>query len=148
MSWSDIKQAIKARKELFANTYNYYSPRQRWGEIYGYNLEEPYTEEELLDYEENILGDKLPKEYHEYLSTVSREVFTNGFPTIFPLEEHEEFCIKDYPEIDVSINNYGNNNYDKMVLKGKDKGTIWSVKDGVVKKIAENFYDYLLTELE
>lgn len=82
-----IRDFYVQKKRKWANCFDYYSPKRRWGEHdeYGFELAPPYSQEEV----ECCLQSKcitLPSGLYQYLTLVSREIFTDSYPVIFDLD--------------------------------------------------------------
>ena len=80
------REYYKEKKRLFANKKSYYNNRDKdWGEIYGYDLAEPYSEMEIHVYEQKY-NIKLPLELRNYLINISRETI-GYYPYIVQLSK-------------------------------------------------------------
>lgn len=84
ISWTEIKQFYQDKKCKWAKTRSYYKGNPLWAEIYGYTLLEPYTLEEITNYETQIQT-PLPEELRSYLLLVSKEIFAGRYPMVFGL---------------------------------------------------------------
>lgn len=84
----DTIRDFYVRKKLdWANSFDYYHPKRRWGEHdkYRFELAPPYSQEEV----DQCLQSKwitLPSTLYQYLVLVSKEIFINSYPIIFDLE--------------------------------------------------------------
>lgn len=70
----------KRDKENFANTLNYYTPKEPWGEEYGYFLDGPVNEEIITTYE-RASAIHLPPDFRYYMINHSSELFLGYYPT-------------------------------------------------------------------
>lgn len=75
-------------KKVFAKQLSYYGNRDKeWGERYGYDLAEPYSELIIQTYEEKY-NIQIPEELRKYLVEISRETM-GSYPYIITLDDPE-----------------------------------------------------------
>ncbi len=80
------------KKKNFINKYICYGHNKdkKWEEVYGNKLAPPYTEKEILIYENNY-SIRIPINLRNYLVYISRETISNyGYPYIVNLYEPEK----------------------------------------------------------
>lgn len=164
VDWKNIVKYYTTKKREWAIKKTYYSGHSDWGsvkmpgtdETYGYELKPPYSEEEIVAYQQTC-NIKLPRELEQYLTTVSRELFLGLYPMIFSINrkvpygnfrvpvgksmwmygdciEHQgnEDCDCRDPTSDglVLIAQNGCTDQDYLIVKGNHLNTIWSKCDG------------------
>jgi hypothetical protein len=80
MDIDKIKTFYTNKKIKWADSLDYYTPQNKWGERYGYELAKPFTLEEVDEFEKkNCIN--LPKDFKIYLIQVSKEIFVSMYPT-------------------------------------------------------------------
>ena len=142
--YSNVRKMLADEKVKYANVMDCYTPAKPRGETYGYLLKEPYTIEEITDFEKAI-GERLPEDLRDYLLYVSRELKTYAYPYTFELHPAvQTFVIPDGKTLVMFDEMYDlttSANADTVgmlqigeggcafshwiVVKGKHKGTIW-----------------------
>jgi len=156
-----LKTFYKNKKEKFAKQINYtkysylvdengkiFNKKREgnpYGEYYGYELREPYSLNEVEKFEE-IQGIKLDIYFKEYLTKISREMFTYAYPEVICLPnrkikdctipEGEKFCeqVLEHHVIDCNNNNCDNDDCDNDDCDNDD---CWIIHTDSMLYIAE-----------
>lgn len=138
MDYNKEYNDVLIRKDAFAHSNIYNTLDREWGELYGYNLAPPYSEEEIIQ-SEKIIKVRLPDILRNYLLYVSREIFYTQYPVICELPTEDigsahSICYRDYYKLSDYIDLkgiicVGENAYAKiyMIIKGRNRGLYWGV---------------------
>jgi hypothetical protein len=164
MDANKLREFYREKKRTWAKTFDYYTPSRPWGEHYGYDLAEPYSDDEIYQYEQRN-GFKIPRDLKHYLKKVSREIYVDGYPTIVKLEENPGTCVipdgtnylrETYDDNDndddcncsgmilLSMNGCTFNDY--IVINGNGAGYVW-YSDGDSMSRRGKFKDYITKQV-
>lgn len=150
-----LKTKMMTKRREFAETYDYYILKRKWGdhEEYGYELKAPYSEDEVAP-----IKDVIPADLYWYLTNISRETNVSYYPTTFeirPCSSKPGVLTKDLTyihndEVDISglmlkISTKGCAFFDAIYI-GKDEqyGSVWSyLDDDAWIKSASTFIEYI-----
>lgn len=163
----EVKAYYSHLKRKWSQKDSYYKPSRKLGEEYGYELKEPYTLEEVEEYE-RTMGYTLPAPLKEYLTLVSCELFVSYYPYVFNLEKDKAnilcdniFFLKEGEKISIDFEGACENNDcwcddgmecigedgcsfdDFIVVNGPQKGSVWNSDGDNLYKKYENFIEYI-----
>lgn len=107
------------KKKRWALSESYYTGKPVWGESYGYDLAEPFSETEVSECEKKN-DFRFPEDFRYYISNCSKELFTSSYPvkisikdidikekscTIKGLSQHDYIVEDDYYNEDIDDHN-------------------------------------------
>lgn len=147
------------------------------GKRYGYTLKDPYTSEEVEEFEKNQ-SIKLDSDLKDYLIKVSREIYVYAYPEIVYLskndigtcqipedktfynqviENHKSDCIEDCDNDECYIDSTDGMLYigeggcsfsHQMVVKGNHLGSVWYCDGDDVSLKTKTFREYIFKEFK
>jgi len=136
-----IRKFYSNKKTKFANNQSYYHNKQLWGEIYGFELKDPYTENDVNAFEK-MNGILLDNNLKMYLTKISREIFVSDYPCEFDFD-----VVYDDDGQYITIGEDGCSFGYVMYVTEKNKGKIYSYDDENKYFKYNTFKEFIMEEI-